>query len=105
LFRLVARDGDGSEPNSKVCDIAQTGWGWLRHNATMGLTSFYHHKAERCAQLAKDEVDPRRSFQLETEGKLWLQIAAAEENLDDLRKKAKDHLNGQPLHVPGTGLR
>lgn len=55
----------------------------------MGLTSFYHHKAERCAQLAKDEVDPRRRSELETEGKLWLQIAGTEE--------------ARPLHVHGTG--
>jgi hypothetical protein len=68
----------------------------------MGLTSFYHHKAERCAQLAKDEVNPRRRLQLESEGKLWLQIAVAEENLDELPKKAKGHLNGQSLHVRGT---
>jgi hypothetical protein len=79
------------------------GPGWLGQNVTMGLISFYHHKAERCAKLAKDEVDPRRRFQLESEGQLWLQIAVAEENLDELRKKAKDQLNGQPLHVRGTG--
>jgi hypothetical protein len=69
----------------------------------MGGTPFYHLKAERCAQLAKDEVDPRRRFQLESEGQLWVQIAVTEENLDELRKKAKDQLNGQPLHVRGTG--
>jgi hypothetical protein len=40
-------DGDGSEPNSKVCNIAQTGWGWLGQNRAMALISFYHHKAER----------------------------------------------------------
>ncbi len=65
------------------------GPGWLGQNATMGLTSFYHHKAERCAQLAKDEVDPRRRFQLESESKLWLQIAVAEENLDELRARSR----------------
>jgi hypothetical protein len=69
----------------------------------MGGTSFYHLKAQPCAQLAKDEVDPRRRSELKTERKLWLQIAVAEEDLDELRKKAKDHLNGQTLHVRGTG--
>src|SRR5580704_8491418 len=34
-------------------------------NALMGLTSFYHLKADQCARLAKDEVDPRRRSQLE----------------------------------------
>jgi hypothetical protein len=69
----------------------------------MGGTSFYHLKAERCAQLAKAEVDPHRRSELETEGQLWLQIAVTEENLDELRKKAMDHLNGRPLHVRSTG--
>jgi hypothetical protein len=32
-----------------------------------------------------------------------LQIAVAEEHLDELRKKVQDHLNGRPLHVRGTG--
>jgi hypothetical protein len=69
----------------------------------MGGTSFYHLKAERCARLAEDEIDSHRRSELETEGKLWLQIAVAEENLDELRKKVQDHLNGRPLHIRGTG--
>ena len=92
-----------SEAHSGVCNIAQMGRGWLGQNATIGLTSFYHHKAERCAQLAKDEVNPRGRFQLESEDKLWVQIAVTEENSDEPSKKAMDLLNGQPLHVRGTG--
>jgi hypothetical protein len=46
----------------------------------------------------EDEVDPLLRLELETEGKLWLQIALTEDTLDELRKKAKDHLNGR-----GTG--
>jgi hypothetical protein len=69
----------------------------------MGGTSFYHLKAERFARLAEDEVDPHRRLELETEGKLWLQIAVTEDTLDELRKKAKDHPNVRALHVRGTG--
>jgi hypothetical protein len=69
----------------------------------MGGTSFYHLKAQRSAQLAKDGVDPHRRSELETESKLWLEIAVAEEHLDELRKKVQDHLNGRPLHIRGTG--
>jgi hypothetical protein len=53
----------------------------------MGGTSFYHLRAERCAQLANDEVDPRRRSELQTERKLWLQIAVTEYTLHELRKK------------------
>jgi hypothetical protein len=73
--------------------------------------SFYHLKADRCARLAKDEPDPRRRVDLETEGALWLQIAVAEDNLEALRRKVQDHLNAHevgdvrdPSHRPAKGI-
>jgi hypothetical protein len=69
-------------------DLAAIGPRDLVHNGKSQPGAFrpsgHHLKAERCALLAKDEVDPRRRFQLETEEKLWLQIAVAEENLGEL---------------------
>lgn len=53
-------------------------------------TSWYHLKAERCAQMAKDAVDPSRRAHLEIECRLWLQIAEAETRQDELRKKLQD---------------
>ena len=42
----------------------------------MSLASFYLHKADQCAQMAKNARDPRTRSDLETERALWLQIAA-----------------------------
>jgi hypothetical protein len=64
--------------------------------------SFYRLKAERCAQMAKDEVDPGRRSDLETESRLWLQIAVTEDDLDALRKKAQNLLNGQAVQKAGS---
>jgi hypothetical protein len=71
-----------------------------RYETAMARTSFYHLKAERCARLAEDEVDPCRRFELETESRLWRQIAVAEDNLEELRRKARDLLNAQRVNVP-----
>jgi hypothetical protein len=59
-------------------------------------------KAEHCAQMAKDAVDPRRRSALETESRLWLQIAVTEEDLDRLRKKAKNLLNARASQKVGS---
>ncbi len=66
-------------------------------------TSFYRLKAERCAQMAKDEVDPSRRSELETESRLWLQIAVTEDKLEGLRKKAKDLMNARPNQRARSG--
>jgi hypothetical protein len=71
-----------------------------RYEPAMTGTSFYHLKAERCARLAEDEVDPRRRLELETESRLWRHIAVAEDNLEESRKKARDFLNAQPVDAP-----
>jgi hypothetical protein len=55
--------------------------------------SFYRLEGERCARKAKAECDPGRRSELETESRLWLQIAVTEDNLDILRKKAHDFLD------------
>jgi hypothetical protein len=60
--------------------------------------SFYRLKAERCARLAKDEADTGRRLELENEGTLWLELADAEEHLDELRKKVQNHLNAHRLN-------
>src|SRR5580658_6382638 len=50
----------------------------------------YHLKADQCARMAKDSVDPRQRSHLENESRLWFQIAIAEARQDELRKKARD---------------
>jgi hypothetical protein len=55
-------------------------------------TSFYRLKAERCTQFARSEVDPSRRLELETESRLWLQIAVTEDDRAGVLQKAKDLL-------------
>jgi len=61
-------------------------------------TSWYYLKAEQCARMAKDAVDPRQRFHLETESRLWFQIAVAETRQDELRQKARE-LIARPLEL------
>jgi hypothetical protein len=65
---------------------------------TMDEISFHRLKAERCARLANDEPDTRRKLELETEGTLWLELADAEERLDEVRKKVQSRLNAHHLN-------
>jgi hypothetical protein len=51
--------------------------------------TWFHHKAERCAQLAKDAANPTQRSLLQEESRLWLQIAAAEERQEEQRKRRK----------------
>jgi hypothetical protein len=44
----------------------------------MSLASWYKHKADQCAQLAKATRDPVRLLNLKAERKLWLQITKDE---------------------------
>jgi hypothetical protein len=60
--------------------------------------SFHRLKAERCARLAKDEPEADRRLELETECALWLDLADAEEHLDELRKRVQNHLNAHRLN-------
>jgi hypothetical protein len=64
----------------------------------MDEISFHRLKAERCARLARDEPDPLRKLELEDEGTLWLELADAEEHLDEMRKKVQNHLNAHRLN-------
>jgi hypothetical protein len=64
-------------------------------------TLFYRLKAERCAQMARDEADPGQRSELETESRLWLQIAVTEDDLEGLRKKAQNLLNAQAIQKSG----
>jgi hypothetical protein len=68
----------------------------------MADTSFYRLKAERCSRMAKDEVDSGRRAELESESRLWLQIAVTEDDLDALRKKAQNLLNAQAIQKTGS---
>jgi hypothetical protein len=54
----------------------------------MADTSWFYFKAELCARLAADAVDPRRRSDLEIEGRLWLQVAASEMRQEERRKKS-----------------
>jgi hypothetical protein len=67
-------------------------------NMTMDEISFHRLKAERCARLAKEEPDTHRKVELGTEGALWLELADAEERLDEVRKKVQSRLNAHHLN-------
>jgi hypothetical protein len=68
---------------------------------TMDEISFHRLKAERCARLANDEPDTRRKLELETEGTLWLELADAEERLDEVRKKVQSTpVRWRPYPIP-----
>ena len=41
----------------------------------MSLAAWYLHKADQCARLANEAVEPRKRSDFEIERKLWLQIA------------------------------
>jgi hypothetical protein len=41
----------------------------------MSLAAWYYHKADQCARLVHETVEPRKRFDFEIERKLWLQIA------------------------------
>jgi hypothetical protein len=42
----------------------------------MSMTEWYVHKAQKCAEMAKDATDPAYRARFETEARLWLEIAA-----------------------------
>jgi hypothetical protein len=50
--------------------------------------TWFHQKAAQCAQLAKVAGNPVQRSLLEEESRMWLQIAAAEERQQEMRKKA-----------------
>jgi hypothetical protein len=64
----------------------------------MDEISFPRLKSERCARLAMDEPDAGRRLKLEAERTLWLELADAEEHLDDVRKTIQKHLNAHRLN-------
>jgi hypothetical protein len=70
-----------------VFNIAQTNPHWVVHKTSVSET-WFHYKAEQCAQLAKDAANPMRRSLLEEQGRLWLQIAAAEMRQEERREKA-----------------
>jgi hypothetical protein len=41
----------------------------------MSLASWYLHKADQCARMAKDASEPRRRAECKENQKLWLAIA------------------------------
>jgi hypothetical protein len=51
--------------------------------------TWFHHKAEQCAQLAKDATNPMQRALFEEESRMWLQIAAAEERQEKRREKPR----------------
>jgi hypothetical protein len=81
-WRLPAVTADALAPD--VLNIAQTTQGWLTQYPPMSLASWYYHKADQCARLAKDAIEPRKRSDFETERKLWLQIAEQIE-MDEVR--------------------
>jgi hypothetical protein len=51
----------------------------------MSEAGWYLEKARQCARMAKDATDQYTRTKFETEGKLWLEIAAEIER-DEARK-------------------
>jgi hypothetical protein len=51
--------------------------------------ALFHHKAEQCAQLAKEAANPLQRSLLEEQSRLWLQVAAAEKRQEERRKRKK----------------
>jgi hypothetical protein len=43
-------------------------------NLPMSLAEWYFHKADQCAQLAKDANEPHRRANYESEQKVWRQL-------------------------------
>jgi hypothetical protein len=41
----------------------------------MSLAAWYCHKADQCARLANDAIEPHQRSDFETERELWLQFA------------------------------
>jgi hypothetical protein len=54
----------------------------------MVSTNWYQQKADECARQAENSVDPRHRARMETESRLWRQIAVSEAGRDELRQKA-----------------
>ena len=69
---------------AQVFNFEQTACRWAGDSPPMSLASWYLHKADQCARMAKEARDPHRRSDLEAEGTLWLQIAARIE-ADDAR--------------------
>ena len=51
----------------------------------MSLVAWYYHKANQCARMATDAIEPRNRSDFETERELWLQIAKQIE-AEDVRR-------------------
>jgi hypothetical protein len=70
----------------------------------MSLAAWYYHKADQCARLAKDAIEPRKRSDFETERKLWLQIAEQIE-MDEVRWFGPDARQSLPRHIVARGKR
>jgi hypothetical protein len=55
----------------------------------MHASLWYRRKADECARLAKDASEPHRRRALETQEKLWLQIADQIEANEDAARSAR----------------
>jgi hypothetical protein len=51
--------------------------------------TWFHSKAQQCAQQAKKAANSWERSLLEEQSRLWLQIAAAEASEDERREKAR----------------
>ena len=82
----------------EAVNIGQTPVIGLLQNQLMSA-EWYHHKAEQCARLAKETTEPRKRTDLETERKLWLEIAADLEK-DERANLPKPSNEGRQLTRP-----
>jgi hypothetical protein len=51
-------------------------------------TNWYQQKADECARQAENSVDPSHRARMETESRLWRQIAVLEADRGELPQKA-----------------
>jgi hypothetical protein len=55
----------------------------------MSLAGWYLHKADQCAQMAKEATEPRRRADYEKEQKVWVQLAKEIELEKEIQLKSK----------------
>jgi hypothetical protein len=79
-----------------LVNIAQTPEGSLTQNLPMSLASWYRYKADQCARLAIDAIDPRKRSDFESERKLWLQISEQIEMDEESDVRTSDPLINRP---------
>jgi hypothetical protein len=59
----------------------------------MSLAGWYLHKADQCAQMAKEATEPHRRVEYEERQKAWLQLAKEIELEKEIQLKSKPKIS------------